>query len=167
MGVYTGTPRTWTAGETVTAALMNSDTRDPIKALADAYTSYSPTWTASSSNPAIGNGTLTGGYTRVGKFISFRIAITMGSTTTFGSGQWRLTLPVAARNELWGFFVTARDNSGPARYAVYASWSSSGYIELYAPATTAGNADRTLTSGVPFTWATDDNLFVHGEYEAA
>lgn len=27
---YTGTPRTWVAGETVTAALMNSDVRDPL-----------------------------------------------------------------------------------------------------------------------------------------
>jgi hypothetical protein len=167
MGVYSGTPRTWTAGETVTAALMNSDTRDPIKALSDAYTAYTPTWTAASTNPVIGNGSITGAYTRVGKFISFRVAITMGSTTTSGTGQWRLTLPVTARSELWGFFVTARDDSVPARYAVYASWSSSGYVEFYAPATTAGNADRTITGTSPFTWAQNDNLFIHGEYEAA
>lgn len=167
MGVYTGTPRTWSTGETVTPALMNSDTRDPIKALSDAMTSYSPSWTAATSNPAIGNGTITGAYTRVGKFVQFWAAVTMGSTTTYGSGQWRLTLPATPTGQLWNFVVTYRDDSLAARYSGNAIWSTSGYVELFAPATTAGNADRSVSSTVPFTWANLDNVFVHGTYSAA
>lgn len=58
-----------------------------------AWTTYTPTWTAS-SNPAIGNGTISGRYQLIqGKTLLVYVTITTGSTTTFGSGAWAFGLP--------------------------------------------------------------------------
>ena len=56
---------------------------------------YVPTVTGT-TNPSIGNGVLTGRYLRLGKTIICTIVMQMGSTTTYGSGTWTITLPVAS-----------------------------------------------------------------------
>lgn len=61
---------------------------------AHAATSYTPTWTQSSSNPTLGNGSLTGSYLRIGKFMMVRVSLTLGSSTTLGSGRWLFSTPV-------------------------------------------------------------------------
>jgi len=58
-----------------------------------AWVSYTPTWTASTTNPAIGNGTITGFYTQIGKTVTAVIEVVAGSTTTFGSGRYSFSLP--------------------------------------------------------------------------
>lgn len=90
------TPRTWVAGETVTAAIMNTHVRDNLKALGDPWTAYTPTWTASTTNPTLGNGTLTGRAVQVGKFTQIRIAMVGGTTTAVGSGSYSFALPAAS-----------------------------------------------------------------------
>jgi len=57
---------------------------------------YTPAWTASVSNPALGNGSVTGKYVQIGKFVHYEIVYVFGSTTTFGSGTYKFSLPVAA-----------------------------------------------------------------------
>ena len=52
------------------------------------WTAYTPTWTAATTNPSIGNGTLAGRYTQIGKTCVLVIGLTAGSTTTYGSGNW-------------------------------------------------------------------------------
>jgi hypothetical protein len=61
-----------------------------------AWTPYAPAWTASTTNPTLGNGTLTGRYSLVGKTCSGQIKLTTGGTTSFGSGDWYFSLPFAA-----------------------------------------------------------------------
>jgi hypothetical protein len=53
---------------------------------------YTPTWTAS-VNPAIGNGSLSGRYMKIGKMVFVWLNMTAGSTTTFGTGAWHFSLP--------------------------------------------------------------------------
>lgn len=93
-------PRTWVAGETVTAALLNTHVRDNLLELngtASAWTAFTPTWTAATTNPVIGNGTLSGRFKQVGKIVFFRVKILAGSTTTYGTGVYTVgALPVAA-----------------------------------------------------------------------
>lgn len=160
-------PRTWVAGETVTAALLNTHLRDNLKAIGDAWTSYTPVWTAATTNPVLGNGTMGGAWMQAGKLTLFRINITAGSTTTFGTGGMRLTLPATPTSNLWSFNLLLRDASVPARWSGVCVWSSSGYVELQVPATTAGNQDRSVTNTVPFTFANTDEIFVSGTYQAA
>ncbi|MGW3321153.1 hypothetical protein [Streptomyces virginiae] len=66
------------------------------------YTAYTPSWTASSFNPTVGNGSLTARWTRVGKQIHTMGTLVLGSTSNGGTGTWAMSLPVtAAANGLY------------------------------------------------------------------
>lgn len=81
-------PRTWVSGETVTAALLNTHLRDNLKALGDAWTSYTPTLTGMS----LGNGTMSARYIQAGHTLFLRVRIAAGTTTTY-SGSVTISLP--------------------------------------------------------------------------
>lgn len=91
-------PRTWVVGEVVTAALLNTEVRDQFNSLFGAWTAYTPTWTAATTNPVLGNGTLVGRYMKIGRVVVAHINLTTGSTTTYGSGNYTFSLPVQAAN---------------------------------------------------------------------
>jgi len=58
------------------------------------WTTYSPTFVASSGATAvIGNGSLNGFYRRIGDSIELRLEFKVGSTTVMGSGFWLFGLP--------------------------------------------------------------------------
>jgi microcystin-dependent protein len=57
------------------------------------WTTYTPSWTSSGTQPAIGNGTIVGQYRRIGQNIACRIALTTGSSTTYGTGDYLFSLP--------------------------------------------------------------------------
>ncbi|MEU6141398.1 hypothetical protein ABZ848_13640 [Streptomyces sp. NPDC047081] len=61
-----------------------------------AWNTYTPAWTAETTAPAIGNGTLTGKYAIVGKVCHFTTLVAFQSTTTYGSGNYYFSLPVTA-----------------------------------------------------------------------
>lgn len=52
-----------------------------------------PAWTGSTTNPVIGNGTIAGKLRRRGTEVDYRGIIQFGTTTTFGTGEWRIALP--------------------------------------------------------------------------
>lgn len=60
------------------------------------WTSFTGNWTAASVNPTIGNGTKTAFYVRMGRTVFAKYKIVMGSTSTYGTGQWYLDLPFTA-----------------------------------------------------------------------
>lgn len=75
---------------------------DRLEAILNAYegpsTAYTPTWTADTTNPTIGNGTINGSYKRLGaggKLIYVQFQILFGSTTAYGNGVYAVALPVA------------------------------------------------------------------------
>jgi hypothetical protein len=162
------TPHTWSALEEATATLLNDELKTPLTDLQAAWTSYTPTWTASTTNPAIGNGTIAGAYTRIGKTVLFRVNITAGSTTTYGSGQYRISLPVTAGSA--AVQLLAGDALiGGAAYDIRGRITSGAptYTALYCTPTTAGNAWRFVTPTAPATFANGSVLTVCGSYEAA
>ena len=59
------------------------------------WQSYTVSWTASTTNPSIGNGILNGRYVQIGKTVMGTIEMIVGSTTTYGSGGWYFSLPKA------------------------------------------------------------------------
>ena len=79
-----------TAGQRVLAADLAALTQQA------AWTAYTPTWTSSGTAPAKGNGTLVGYYAKVGRVVTVKIALTSGSTTTFGTGAYLFSLPLPA-----------------------------------------------------------------------
>lgn len=130
------------------------------------WTSYTPTWQGSTTNPVLGNGTLVGSFARIGKTVHYRIVLTMGSTTTYGSGSWSLllpSLPVVSRQR---HTTDLLDSSAGGPWSGSAVLSG-GRITLFVPGATAGVADRAVTPTIPFTFAVGDVITVTGTYEEA
>lgn len=79
------------------AALVAGDMQSLASAidstLGNAWTSYTPAWTAATVNPAIGNGTIVGRFKQFGKWGIANGQITMGGTTTFGTGDYSFGNP--------------------------------------------------------------------------
>lgn len=87
------TPRTWVAGEVVTAALLNTHLRDNLNAISGLWTAWTPTITATA-------GTFTtvsaaGRYTQIGKTVIWSLTITMTTAGT-ASNYLQFTLPATA-----------------------------------------------------------------------
>lgn len=129
----------------------------------DNWSAYTPTWTASVSNPVIGNATQDCKFKQEGKTVHFRMHLTMGSTTTFGSGSWGFTLPVTpASDQTAPAFYS--DSSAGTRWAG-SCWitQASGIFRTFGPIDT-GNTG--VSSTYPYTWAQSDEIVISGVYEA-
>jgi len=88
-----------------------------------AWTSYTPTWKASLTEPSLGNGTLVGAYQKIGKTCFFGILLKVGSTTTGGTGGYSFALPATAVSNLEQN-VTAKALTSDAK-----SWAGVGLIQ--------------------------------------
>ena len=160
MSLNTTAP-SYSAGSVLTAAQLNA-LQDGIQA---AWTAYTPAWTGTTTNPAIGNGTVSGSYLQIGKTISWRCIVTMGSTTTYGSGAWLISLPVAASaswaaNSVVG--VGGDNVAGGTSGAIFARLSSAGAGTVALIAQGGG-----LSSSFPAAWATGQSFTLLGTYESA
>lgn len=76
----------------------NGSTWDTYQKVLGAWTSYTPTWTAATTNPTVGNGSLVGRYQVLGKTCHLAITLIAGTTTTYGSGQYSFALPFTSAN---------------------------------------------------------------------
>ena len=160
MGSYTGTVPTFLAGELVDADKLVEIT-DFMTAATAAWTDYTPDWGASAGTPAIGTGTLTGGYRRLGKTLDFQINLVGGSTTTYGTSgaYWFLGIPagLAAARQFHGQGHIL--NQGVDEFQC--SWrlsAGSGSIEVMRE-----SARGTNTS--PFVFGDTDQLTLNGTIE--
>lgn len=149
------------ADEAVANANLKTGAGEP----GGAWQTYAMAWTANSSNPAIGNGTITAKYKKVGRKVTVLFHIQMGSTTTYGSGYWMLSLPVpAAAAGRGNGFATAGVND--------AVGSGFGAATGYPITATAVVFDSTVSknniaAAIPFTWASGDSFYGEINYEAA
>lgn len=166
------TPRTWTTGETVTAAMFNAHLRDnlnaafPLSGGVAAWTAFTPTL---SNGWLLGNATYVAQYMKVGRLVSFYIEITTGSTTTMGTGL-DVAIPVTAANGNYTGALAAYciDTNTTSRYPLMIAATATTSYRLFcvnAAGTYAVGANITAT--VPFTWATGDIIWTGGTYEAA
>lgn len=60
------------------------------------FSSYAPTWTSSGTAPSLGNGSATGDYIQIGSLVVCFGVVTLGSTSTAGTGTYSFSLPVNA-----------------------------------------------------------------------
>lgn len=158
--------------EVTTDINANMDTIDnEIKALdgridtleANAWADYTPTWSSSGTAPALGNGTLVARYRQTGKLVFVQFKLTTGSTTTYGTGTYRISLPVAAAATcvsmgLGGFRYF--DNSGSANYGGNAYFLDVNTVQML-------HATGSVSATTPFTWADGDIMTGSFFYEAA
>ena len=133
-----------------------------------AWTTF--TATVSGTGWAIGNGTQTANYMRVGRLIVFASETTWGSTSTFGSAALRLALPVAAADAerlASGCHATYID-AGTANYPGYVLGVDASTVNLRAMGAASTYVDLpAVVSTVPFTWVSGDSIWFSGVYEAA
>lgn len=135
-----------------------------------AWTAYTPSWTGSGTNPAIGNGTLAGRYARIGRMVFFTVDITAGSTTTFGTGFYRVSLPVTATASIptqlgfGGFYL--EDNGVQGYYGIMRLQSTS-TVEFLIPSATADTRPTLWGQTSPFTFGNGDKIRISGWFEAA
>lgn len=127
-------------------------------ALDRATRNNSVTWTATSVNPSIGNGSLTGNYDIVGGMLHYSVALTAGSTTTLGTGEWSFSAPIAATvttiGSVWAF------NTGIAYYAGICRIEASGTtIQCF-----ANNSALAFGPAEPFSWGNADRLQISIAY---
>ncbi|MEU0001488.1 hypothetical protein ABZ069_31680 [Streptomyces microflavus] len=159
-------PRTWASGEVPTGTDFNTEVRDQFNSIFAAWTPYTPAWTGQTTNPVLNNGSLTGRYLKVGRTCHVQIELLMGSTTTYGSGGWVLSLPFAAsatgnRIGLAHAFQSARVQG----QLVVAPSASTGL--LFFPATTSVSFLSLATATAPVTWAAGGRIYVSLTYETA
>ncbi|MEV5535003.1 hypothetical protein [Streptomyces prunicolor] len=137
-----------------------------------AWNAYTPAWTAATTNPAIGDGTLTGRYAVVGKVCHFTAFAAFGSTTTYGSGGYGLSLPVATGPTGGLIQFTGMANSGGGRAQITCQPSSSSgatTYTLWGPSSTTSSAIAQIGSGGLFgaAFASGHFIRVNGTYEVA
>lgn len=128
---------------------------------------WTPTWTGSGSNPAIGNGTLAGSYRRHGTLVKVDIHLAAGTTTTFGTGVYNLTLPFApaARYQL---LLADVFDAGTQHYPGQAIIGNGGALTFNEIVVTTNALSGTnWQHNVPFTFGNTDRLLISGVYEAA
>jgi hypothetical protein len=152
-----------------------SGSTSDLKALVRGWTetagNYTPEWTAATSNPAIGDGTLEGRYVQRGKTCLVNILLVAGSTTTFGSGAWSFSLPFQASYAVttggWGWRGVAAiyDSSAGQRFDRVAGINRDATTVSQFVAMADGTTALTLTSAAPMTWASGDILSLQAEYE--
>jgi hypothetical protein len=162
----TFTPRTWVVGEVVTAALLNTEIRDQLNSMFDVWTTYTPTWTAS-TNPALGNGTLTGRYIKIGRTVTVSILLTCGSTTTYGSGAYAFGLPFPAAAATVPYLGSARLTNSATWHGQASLVAGGSSFNVTVP-TSATNSQSANMSGVtPETLASGASIRATLTYQSA
>lgn len=137
-----------------------------------AWTSYTPAWTATTTNPVLNNGTIVSAYSQIGKVVNFRIRLVMGSTTTFGSGTYTFSLPTTAVDPITTSYFPigqwqALDASSGNNYGSQNGMFTSTTFQLLIPSiATAGQFGGLVTAAAPVTWAVSDVIQIKGSYEA-
>ena len=124
---------------------------------------YTPAWTSDGTQPSLGNGALTGRYMVLGKHVVGQLHLTMGGTTTFGTGNYFFTLPPAAA--AWG--QESPMGSAIASDASGFRWIGVPCLSTSTTAFIVASASAQWTNTAPFTWVSTDKLSINWNYEAA
>lgn len=141
----------------------STSTGDQVNWVFDGYYTVTPVWKGDSSDPVIGNGTLTSRVYRSGRKLKIEISLTCGSTTTYGTGAWYFTLPDPLENWTAKFNATGalRILDNGTQYYIGTANVSAGANRIYMFVTNG------VSSTVPMTWAQNDTLVFDIEYEIA
>lgn len=157
----TATPITATRLNNIEAMLAS------IANAGDAWTTYTPALTASTSNPNLGTtGSITGRYIQVGKTVTGEARLSFGgSSISAGSGAYSVSIPVTASssNRIVGSWF-GQDQSTGARQTGIAFTATVTTLQF---PYTAASGFPLIGNGTPWTWADSDLLWVQFTYEAA
>lgn len=164
-----GTPGGPTGPTGATGAIGPTGPTGPAGGVAPAWPFYNTVWYASTTDPVLGNGGIHTHYSKNGSIVNFRLEITAGSTTTFGSGNYSVTLPFApVSSHKYNFdgIVTV----GASMYKIVGVIASAGSttLNLYTSTHVGSVQELTpMTSAIPATLGTGSIITIQGSYESA
>lgn len=130
------------------------------------WQTYTPLWTASGTDPTLGNGTLVGRYMKVGRVVVCHINLIIGSATSLGSGSYSFTIPVTSANSGCSYIGHAH-LLGSTRYG--GQFVISPNAGLGGPYMTVSNGNASLTGmtgSVPVALVSPNALRITVTYEA-
>ncbi|MET8166941.1 hypothetical protein ABZT34_22260 [Streptomyces sp. NPDC005329] len=141
------------------------------------WTNYTPVWRCEAGvAPVLGNGTLAGAYVKTGTVVTFRIYLKIGSTTNLSAqdanGDWTFSLPAAPVSTAWKLDGRVL-NAEAFDETTGLTYQGSGLLAVANGGVVRSLRDTLKTSGsswdksLPFAWAVNDILSVHGTYESA
>ena len=125
---------------------------------------YTPTWTTNGTQPSLGNGTLTGRYTLSGRVCTVQFQLTAGSTTTFGTGQFQISLPFPAVGGQRAQGIAWILDDGTGYYVSVANVVSTSSLMVFYTTTSVTGV---VAHNVPMTWTTNDIISGTITYEIA
>lgn len=143
-----------------------------LNGIGEVGTSFTPTWSSSGTQPVLGNGGISGRYVRVNKFVYVIMQLTIGSTTTVGTGNYFFSYPITAAAvsnfsvlNSSGLFYDNSTGNGYNMVATYNAGSTTTFrTAVYANTTQVFTLFSATAPVVP---ATNDDIFIAYVYEAA
>jgi hypothetical protein len=119
---------------------------------------WTPTWTSGGVAPSLGNGTLVGLYTKIGRLVIAHVSLVGGGTTTFGNAAnaWTLSLPFTAAVGASYHGSGIAVDTGVANYPFVVIAASGGSTVTMMKTTTA--VAGSFASTEPFAWGSTDSL---------
>jgi hypothetical protein len=128
-----------------------------------ALASYVPVWFTSGVAPVLGNGTIAGRFRKVGLDTFIQVMLTMGTTTTYGTGFFAFDLAGTANAAATDALGSARlfDTSAGTHYsATCVVGAGVNFAKLL-----FGSSGE-ITGTVPFTFATGDVVALNVRLQA-
>jgi hypothetical protein len=129
-------------------------------------------WTPTLTNMTLGNGTVTAKYSQIGKTVRFRFVFVLGSTSAMGSIP-QFSLPVTAATHAGSLdslvmgVANAWDTGSNNFDCVTVLHTTTTVIIRVINAASTYALQANISSLIPMTWTTNDELIATGTYEAA
>lgn len=118
-----------------------------------------PVWSGSVSDPVLGNGSLYMRYQQGKDLCELWLQLAIGSTTTFGSGEWRFEVPTRSKESTVYGEAFLLDNGTTRQVGACQVTETNNLLRVY-----AHGQLNPIGPTNPWTWATDDVLFAHIRY---
>lgn len=147
-------PATWLANAVLSAAQLNAQVRDNLKALTE-WQDYTPTFT----NLTVGNATMIARYIEAGKLVHWRVGL-IGGNTSSASGAIKVSLPADAHATV-PQAVLLRVFNG----TLYTGWVDLGGGDPTGRLHIANGANGAM--GALTTFGLDHSIVIQGTYEKA
>jgi hypothetical protein len=144
----------------------------PVASDALAWTAYTPTLDSSGTTDFGTGGSITGTYKAIGKTVFFNIRMVIGTSPSFGTGVFKISLPIEAINSNTVVAsATYLDNSVAWYFGIANSEYSGSALTvtpLYTVNGTSGNPviAAAVDATNPFTWDNTDTLTISGTYQS-
>lgn len=123
------------------------------------------TWTASTTNPTLGNGTLVIEWIKFGHIVYFTLKLTLGSTSSSGNGRYGFTLPFAVNGVIGGIISGYIKNGVAPNFfpcTAFVSAASDTIFSVVPSVAQASGGNLLTNTGWKAAWAAGDEIFLSG-----